>query len=196
MSGCTRSSAGASTFKTLTCWRKRSLANSTLSTAAVTSTAPPSCISEASNGWTANRRLASISSATPWRYAKTGPTSAAKVSHAPRNSPRRTTSATRAGGRSAITSATTSSASARGYDLGSFGAIDQKLREAMQAIVHAHPLHPHPAPTTLREWAKHVALAIQGYGAYFAASIHRSNSTSGAALTSSGLLGPTRESNT
>lgn len=57
----------------------------------------------------------------------------------------------------------------QGYDLGSFGAIDLKLREAMQVIVHTHPLRPHPVPTTLSEWAKHVALAIHGYGAYFAA---------------------------
>ncbi|MGB0094850.1 MAG: hypothetical protein WBP81_20240 [Solirubrobacteraceae bacterium] len=57
----------------------------------------------------------------------------------------------------------------QGYDLGSFGAIDQKLREALDAIIHSHPAQPHQAPTTLRDWAKHVALAIHGYGAYFAA---------------------------
>jgi hypothetical protein len=39
----------------------------------------------------------------------------------------------------------------------------------MTAIVHTHPSRPHPAPTTLEEWSKHVALAIHGYGAYFAA---------------------------
>lgn len=57
----------------------------------------------------------------------------------------------------------------QGYDLGSFGVIDQKLREALDAIIHSHPGRPHQPPTTLREWAKHVALAIHGYGAYFAA---------------------------
>jgi hypothetical protein len=57
----------------------------------------------------------------------------------------------------------------QGYDLGSFGAIDEALRGAMKAIVYTHPRKPHPEPTTLREWAKHVALAVRGYGAYFAA---------------------------
>jgi len=57
----------------------------------------------------------------------------------------------------------------QGYDLGAFNAIDQKLREAMSVIVHTHPAQRHPVPTTLEEWAKHVALAIHGYGAYFAA---------------------------
>ncbi len=57
----------------------------------------------------------------------------------------------------------------QGFDLGSFGAIDESLRAAMQAIIHTHPLKPHPVPTTLNEWSKHVALAVHGYGAYFAA---------------------------
>ncbi len=56
----------------------------------------------------------------------------------------------------------------QGYDLGSFGAIDEALRAAMYAIVHTHPSKPHPAPTTLDEWSKHVAFAVNGYGAYFA----------------------------
>lgn len=57
----------------------------------------------------------------------------------------------------------------QGYDLGAFNVIDLKLREAMQAIVHTHPRRPHPVPVTLAERAKHMALAIHGYGAYFAA---------------------------
>jgi hypothetical protein len=39
---------------------------------------------------------------------------------------------------------------------------------AIASIVHTHPGKPHEVPTTLEEWAKHVALAIKGYGAYFA----------------------------
>lgn len=57
----------------------------------------------------------------------------------------------------------------QGFDLGSFGAIDQALREAMQAIIQTHPNQPHPVPETLDEWSKHVALTVRGYGAYFAA---------------------------
>jgi hypothetical protein len=57
----------------------------------------------------------------------------------------------------------------QGIDLASFGSIDQALREAMRAIVHGHPNQPHGVPTTLDEWAKHVAFSIHGYGAYFAA---------------------------
>lgn len=57
----------------------------------------------------------------------------------------------------------------QGYDLGAFNAIDESLRAAMFAIIHAHPGKPHSVPTTLQEWSKHVALAVHGYGAYFAA---------------------------
>jgi hypothetical protein len=57
----------------------------------------------------------------------------------------------------------------QGIDLPAFGAIDQALREAMRAIVYGHPAHPRPIPTTLDEWAKHVAFSIHGYGAYYAA---------------------------
>ncbi len=57
----------------------------------------------------------------------------------------------------------------QGYDLGSFNTIDEALRAAMQVIIHTHPNKPHPVPTTLPEWSKHVALAVHGYGAYFAA---------------------------
>jgi hypothetical protein len=39
----------------------------------------------------------------------------------------------------------------------------------MEAIIATHPTRPHSAPTTLPEWAKHLALAVHGYGAYFAA---------------------------
>jgi len=39
----------------------------------------------------------------------------------------------------------------------------------VRTIILTHPRQPHPVPTTLPEWSKHVALAIHGYGAYFAA---------------------------
>jgi hypothetical protein len=57
----------------------------------------------------------------------------------------------------------------QGYDLASFNAIDEALRRAIMTILVTHPSKPHPVPTTLQEWSKHVALAIHGYGAYFAA---------------------------
>lgn len=57
----------------------------------------------------------------------------------------------------------------QGYDLGSFGAIDEALRQAIGAIIHTHPRKPHPLPDSLEEWSKHVAFAVHGYGAYFAA---------------------------
>jgi hypothetical protein len=57
----------------------------------------------------------------------------------------------------------------QGYDLGSFGLIAEALHQAMMVIIHEHPLKPHPAPTTLPEWRKHVAFNIHAYGAYFAA---------------------------
>lgn len=57
----------------------------------------------------------------------------------------------------------------QGYDLAAFNAIDQGLRQAMQAIVHGHPLNLHPFPTDLDEWSKHLRMAVLGYGAYFAA---------------------------
>lgn len=47
--------------------------------------------------------------------------------------------------------------------------IDQKLRDAMAAIVHGHPGRPIPIPESLDDWKKHVAFAIHAYGAYFAA---------------------------
>ena len=56
----------------------------------------------------------------------------------------------------------------QGYDLAAFNAIEQKLREAIAGIVHGHPARLHPVPNTLDEWAKHVKLAVNGYGAYFA----------------------------
>jgi hypothetical protein len=57
----------------------------------------------------------------------------------------------------------------QGYDLGAFNAIDTGLRDAMQAIVHGHPLNLHPFPTSLDEWAKHLRMAVLGYSAYFGA---------------------------
>jgi hypothetical protein len=56
----------------------------------------------------------------------------------------------------------------QGYDLPAFNTIDVKLREAMAIIVHGHPGQTHPVPSDLDEWAKHVRLAVNGYGAYFA----------------------------
>jgi len=55
----------------------------------------------------------------------------------------------------------------QGYDLPAFNTIDEKLREAMAIIVHEHPGQTHPVPGDLDEWAKHVRLAVNGYGAYF-----------------------------
>jgi len=57
----------------------------------------------------------------------------------------------------------------QGFDLAAFNLIDDALREAMRAIVHAHPGQPVPIPTTLTDWEKHVRLSILGYGAYFGA---------------------------
>jgi hypothetical protein len=57
----------------------------------------------------------------------------------------------------------------QGYDLGTFNMLDQVLRAAMRAVVETHPGKPHPFPTTLPEWSKHLKMAILAYGAYFAA---------------------------
>jgi len=57
----------------------------------------------------------------------------------------------------------------QGYDLAAFNPIDEALRAAMFAITRAHPNQPHPIPSTLDEWEKHVKLAVLGYGAYFSA---------------------------
>jgi hypothetical protein len=57
----------------------------------------------------------------------------------------------------------------QGYDLASFNPIDEALRGAMFAITRMHPSQPHPVPSTLEEWEKHVKLAVLGYGAYFGA---------------------------
>jgi len=57
----------------------------------------------------------------------------------------------------------------QGYDLGTYNAIDEALHVALGVIIHSHPSRPHPPPTTLTEWSKHVAFKIYGYGAYFAA---------------------------
>jgi putative transposase len=57
----------------------------------------------------------------------------------------------------------------RDRDSKSFGLIADALHKAMMVIIHAHPRSPHPAPTTLHEWWKHVAFAIHAHGAYFAA---------------------------
>jgi hypothetical protein len=56
----------------------------------------------------------------------------------------------------------------QGTDLAAFGVIDQKLREAVQILLHGHAAKPLPIPDTLDEWAKHVAYAIHSYAAYFA----------------------------
>jgi hypothetical protein len=57
----------------------------------------------------------------------------------------------------------------QGFHLASFNPIDEALRAAMFAITRTHPNQPHPIPTTLHEWEKHVKLAVLGYGAYFSA---------------------------
>ena len=57
----------------------------------------------------------------------------------------------------------------QGFDLLSFNPIDKALRGAMFEITRTHPSKPHPIPSTLEDWEKHVRLAVLGYGAYFAA---------------------------
>ena len=57
----------------------------------------------------------------------------------------------------------------QGYDLGTFNTLDKVLRAGMRAVVENHPGKPHPFPTTLPEWSKHLRMAILSYGAYFAA---------------------------
>ena len=39
----------------------------------------------------------------------------------------------------------------------------------MMTVVVTHPSKLHPVPKTLPEWSKHVALAVRGHGACFAA---------------------------
>lgn len=57
----------------------------------------------------------------------------------------------------------------QGFDLGAFNALDGALRLAMHSIVNTHPAKPHPFPSSLEEWSKHVKMAVLGYGAYFEA---------------------------
>jgi hypothetical protein len=64
----------------------------------------------------------------------------------------------------------------QGYDLQSFNALDEMIRRGMRAIVETHPDRPHPFPDStpffedsLREWSKHLKMAILTYGAYFGA---------------------------
>jgi hypothetical protein len=63
----------------------------------------------------------------------------------------------------------------QGYDLPTFNLLDEVLRDGMRAIVQTHPDHLHPLPDSLfyedslREWSKHLEMAILSYGAYFAA---------------------------
>ena len=57
----------------------------------------------------------------------------------------------------------------QGIDLAAFNAIDTGLRAAMMSITHTHPTTPHPYPTSLTEWSKHVRIAVLGYNAYFGA---------------------------
>lgn len=57
----------------------------------------------------------------------------------------------------------------QGYDLGTFNVLDGVIRAGMRAVVEGHPLHPHPFPTSLDEWEKHLRMAICTYGAYFEA---------------------------
>jgi hypothetical protein len=57
----------------------------------------------------------------------------------------------------------------QGYDLGTFNTLEEVLRAGMGAVVEKHPDHPHPFPDSLREWSKHLKMAILTYGAYFGA---------------------------
>jgi hypothetical protein len=57
----------------------------------------------------------------------------------------------------------------QGYDLGTFNMLELMLRRGMKAIVQNHPAQPHPFPDSLREWSKHLKMAILTYGAYFGA---------------------------
>jgi len=63
----------------------------------------------------------------------------------------------------------------QGHDLGTFNTFDGVLRDGMRAIVQTHPDQRHPFPDSLffldslREWSKHLKMAILTYGAYFGA---------------------------
>jgi hypothetical protein len=57
----------------------------------------------------------------------------------------------------------------QGVDLATFNALDQVLRAGMRAIVENHPNRPHQFPDSLREWSKHLKMAILTYGAYYGA---------------------------
>ena len=63
----------------------------------------------------------------------------------------------------------------QGHDLGTFNTFDGVLRDGMRAIVQTHPDQHHPFPDSLffldslREWSKHLKMAILTYGAYFGA---------------------------
>ena len=57
----------------------------------------------------------------------------------------------------------------QGYDLGTFNTLDQVLRAGIGSVVQSHPDHPHHFPDSLREWSKHLKMAILTYGAYFGA---------------------------
>jgi hypothetical protein len=63
----------------------------------------------------------------------------------------------------------------QGYDLQAFNTLDDVLRLGMRAIVERHPDRPRPFPDSLffeeslREWSKHLKMAILTYGAYFGA---------------------------
>ena len=48
----------------------------------------------------------------------------------------------------------------QGIDLGTFNTLDQVLRGGMHAIVETHPHHPHQFPDSVREWSKHLRMAI------------------------------------
>jgi len=56
-----------------------------------------------------------------------------------------------------------------GIDLATFNTIDQVLRAGMHAIVETHPDQPLRFPDSLREWSKHLRMAILTYAAYFGA---------------------------
>ena len=55
----------------------------------------------------------------------------------------------------------------QGHDLGTFNTLDAVLKAGMRAIVEQHPVQPHAFPDSLKEWSKHLRMAILTYGAYF-----------------------------
>lgn len=55
----------------------------------------------------------------------------------------------------------------QGLDLGTFNTLEMFLRGAFALLCEAHPAH--SFPQTLREWQRHLKMAILTYGAYYEA---------------------------